>query len=926
MISKFLSLVLVSLTLLLVAFIPSAFADQAEGLTITDTHVQSPFDKVPRFCNPPNVPAGELITSTKTGAWSDPATWSSSEVPGNDAKVQIPAGHTVTYDVNSSTPIECIEVQGTLQFSTTSATSLAIRELMVMPGGTLTIGTEADPITPDNPATITFRDVPLRTGTPGNAGLDPQMYGNGLIVFGTVTMHGEKKEPTFVRLAQEPKAGDTTLTLFEAPTGWQAGDEVFVPDTRYISIGNDSADRLKDPKDPTQRERLVIQSVSGTQVTLQQPLQIDHVCARDADSALTITRLPSGEPLCPHLGNLSRTIMFQSENPSGTRGHALFLHRAEMNVQYARFKDMGRTLAVTLDSSAFDASGNLTKVGTNQIGRYSFHLHHVWGPRNRENTGYQGLVIGNAIDGGLKWLMTIHDTHYFHVAHNVVYDGVGAGIVLEDGSETLNVIERNVSSSFSGGIPTPTVRGGSEGLDGDPFWMAGVNNLFVNNVAADGVNHGIGHWTSDVVQNNNIPLIRGADNRDGSSQERGKEADSRDTTEGFVKFVGNEIYSMRRGLDFGCVARSVLEDTRIWHTPDRGVQLYDCSFDKFWVNNMIIRGHYNEPIYHNLGLFDNTVLKNYFYNLDIQHTTRGYRIEKGKSDMENVTLKTRISGIYDFVKSSASQALRIKNLTAELIGTGRGGYKDYHYNFSGAPAGLTISKRVFLENYNGNGTTLQLFKAEQAPGYAPPAGSTAAICNNDPTLTNQQCWDQSSIAIAGELATCSDTTTYPNILGFACASAQSIVVDPPMFEFKKFGHRGKAIPATNTEVYYRHFSVPDHNVGSVKWQLDGGSVQTDADMDGRIELTNIAPGSHTLVGFLADRNGAEIPNTRQAHAFTNTLPVHNNPPTITTESDTFSVKIGQLLTIPITATDPDGDEVTISILELSTLLPGATLE
>ena len=49
-------------------------------------------------------------------------------------------------------------------------------------------------------------------------------FGTGLIVFGKVSMHGSLKTPTFVRLATEPVAGATTLTLSTAVSGCASTD------------------------------------------------------------------------------------------------------------------------------------------------------------------------------------------------------------------------------------------------------------------------------------------------------------------------------------------------------------------------------------------------------------------------------------------------------------------------------------------------------------------------------------------------------------------------------------------------------------------------------------------------------------------------------------------------------------------------------
>src|SRR5262245_34710121 len=58
-----------------------------------------------------------VIVSSKSGAWSDPATWMGGQVPAAGARVRVAEGHTVTYDVASDQVIRLIHVAGTLTFS-----------------------------------------------------------------------------------------------------------------------------------------------------------------------------------------------------------------------------------------------------------------------------------------------------------------------------------------------------------------------------------------------------------------------------------------------------------------------------------------------------------------------------------------------------------------------------------------------------------------------------------------------------------------------------------------------------------------------------------------------------------------------------------------------------------------------------------------
>src|SRR5262245_54039952 len=107
--------------------------------------------------------------------------------------------------------------------------------------------------------------------------MDPSQYGHGLIGLGTVTMYGATKTPTFVQLAAEPHAGDTTITLAQPVSGWQVGDRLVLADTRQDQSTG-----------PSQLELLSVTSISadGKVVTLAQPLLYDHLGARDGNGVL----------------------------------------------------------------------------------------------------------------------------------------------------------------------------------------------------------------------------------------------------------------------------------------------------------------------------------------------------------------------------------------------------------------------------------------------------------------------------------------------------------------------------------------------------------------------------------------------------------------------------------------------------------------
>ena len=341
---------------------------------------------------------------------------------------------------------------------------------MVLPGGVLEIGSPTAPIDSSVSAEVLFKDIPL------SATADPDQYGTGLLsIDGTVTIHGAVKIADVRAHGGRAALGHGTLSFAAPVSGWRSGDRIFLPDTRQVP-----ADRWFDPSYPLQVEERIVQAISsdGLTMTLASPLAFDHRGARDADGTPTI--LNGAFASSRMSGNLTRNVVLRSENPAGTRGHTLYTHRSSVSISYAQFQDLGRTRAVPLDTT------------TNHIGRYPLHIHHLIGPVNPANTGYQFQIVGNAINDSLKWPIAVHGSHFGLVKQNVVYGGpqlTGAGIAVEDGTETENLFEENFVANIRGSINPresgpSTANGTTPGSAAECFWAAGFNNRFVNNVAS----------------------------------------------------------------------------------------------------------------------------------------------------------------------------------------------------------------------------------------------------------------------------------------------------------------------------------------------------------------------------------------------------------------------------------------------------------
>ncbi len=392
---------------------PLAADMSQDGVTITATEIRTAMDIIPRFA------ANPTITAIRSGNWNDPSMWSAGRLPGAGDRISIGAGRTVFYAAQSNTKLDSLEISGSLIFSTTTNTRMVIANITVMPGGLLQIGSTISPVSAGVTAELVIADKPIDLAN------DPRQFGTGLIGLGTVRIQGAALSETWQQLAAEPLAGSKLLLLSDASSDWKPGDTLVLPDSRQVPASQ--ADSFANGPLPGQWEEVVIDRVVGNVVLLKDPLKYDHLGARDMTGQLQ---------LMPHVALLNRNIIIRSENPNGTRGHTLFTARADVNIEYARFLDLGRTDAFQpLDNTTFDANGNVTHYGTNQIARYAVHFHHLMGPVNATNTGYQFQLVGNTIENSRKWAVDVHGTSFGLVEGNVVY---GARRRLRHGSRIRN--------------------------------------------------------------------------------------------------------------------------------------------------------------------------------------------------------------------------------------------------------------------------------------------------------------------------------------------------------------------------------------------------------------------------------------------------------------------------------------------------------
>ena len=235
-----------------------------------------------------------------------------------------------------------------------------------MDQGTLEVGTPDEPVLPNVTAEIIIADQPI------DRAIDPAQIGTGIEGLGKITMHGSVKSPTFARLSREPIAGDMNLVFDQPLTGWMPGDHIVIPDTRQLRDNERGANY--EPQD----EEIQVAAVSRNQITLATPLRHDHRGARNADGKLEFL---------PHIGNISRNVVVRSENPEGTRGHMIFMSRADVDLALRRsaWKWAGRRMGV-LDNSEFDSEGRSSSSARTRSAAMRFTSITISGPSRRRRT------------------------------------------------------------------------------------------------------------------------------------------------------------------------------------------------------------------------------------------------------------------------------------------------------------------------------------------------------------------------------------------------------------------------------------------------------------------------------------------------------------------------------------------------------------
>lgn len=377
------------------------------------------------------------------GSWSNPSTWCQGRVPGKNADVLIPTSTTVTYAAQNTEALHTLRIDGTLKFATNQTTKLVVDTIVVSPTGTWSMGTASHPIANNVTATVIFAD-----NGPIDSKWDPLQLSRGLLSHGIVNIYGAAKT-TFLPLAIAPKKGTVTLQLGQEPMNWQVGDIVVLTGSQ-----------------PGRTDEVrTIEALSGTNVTLNAPLQYDRTP-------------PTG--LSVYLANYTHNIVFKSANSQdiSRRGHIMFMHSNRVSVNYAQMYELGRTnKAQWADDPGIIRQGNNHTTqgkGLNPRGRYALHFHFAGTDKGQP----PAVVRGNAVYNSPGWGFVNHES-YVTMEDNAAYNVLGAAFVGEDGNE-IGTMAHNIAIGSDGSGKLGYRR--SQGPHNDPalldMWHGGHGFAF----------------------------------------------------------------------------------------------------------------------------------------------------------------------------------------------------------------------------------------------------------------------------------------------------------------------------------------------------------------------------------------------------------------------------------------------------------------
>ena len=670
--------------------------------------------------------AGATHATVASGNWSDPKIWRNGVVPTAGAKVAIAAGTTVRMDVVMTAAIDTLRIDGTLSFATDRNTKLYADTVVVTDSGKLHVGTAASPIQDNVTARIQIAD-----GGPIDRRWDPYGLSRGVMSGGEVRMFG-KNVTSYVALAADPMAGDTTLRLASIPTNWKVGDQLVITgvDPYTTDFGT---------------ETVTIRAINGSTVAVDR-LKYNH-------------NAPDGQGLSIYVANQSRNIILEADNPTivAQRPHMVFFQSPNVQIENISVSGFGRTDKSKPINDPVVINGVLQPgTGTNPRARYALHFHH---------TGVDPLVAAARVSGSIVldspgWGFVNHQSNVDFVA-NVAFNVRGSSFVTEDGNE-IGSFDRNLSINSLGATweSMQDRRANHDfGYNGHGFWMQGPGVELTGNIAAGSRLSGFVYFTSSSKS------LFDAVNLDDPSMAGNQKAVPVGSVP-WKKFANNVSYAAQIGLDVWfhqhmmTDGESVVDNFASWGSIHGGIMLRYAG--NITIANSKLLGDLEE--FKGAGVSTNS----FVHDVTINNLTAigfevGVDVPVRRATVVNGAMIAAVQAFqiekgYDTIRSVAILGqVSISNPTALQL-RGRTHWKVYLYEdfdfqnsvgrrldsytsadqITWAPYGIAVSELYFYE---------------QASGFTPFPAATAAgiVPNGYLNLNNFQLAQNFGVSFAGQL-------------------------------------------------------------------------------------------------------------------------------------------------------------------------------
>jgi uncharacterized protein (DUF2141 family) len=313
----------------------------------------------------------EEITSSGSGNWSNPSTWSTGKIPTANDNVVINANHVVIIDMNSS--IAGITINGQLTLDPQHSIILQSTKNIVV-NGLL----QAKPN--DFSIIHLIQFIGLNETSMVGGGMDPIATDVGLWVMGMgkLDLEGGYKKP-FTNAIGAIAAGATSISVINMPDGWRTNDELVITPTTNGSMIFDETS---------------IQSVTltsnGKIVTLNKPVTNAHPQVNGTWTAEVI--------------NLTRNVRI--EGTTNGRTHIFIRSMKPQRVLNTQLRYIGPRK---------QQSGSA--VTEFLLGRYGFHFHHCM--KGSVGSLVDGCVVRDAGSHAYVPHMSDGITMSNNVAYNV---------------------------------------------------------------------------------------------------------------------------------------------------------------------------------------------------------------------------------------------------------------------------------------------------------------------------------------------------------------------------------------------------------------------------------------------------------------------------------------------------------------------------